>query len=292
MTRILHLSDTHVSATGPDMDGVDAIAALERLLHDARHVPDLHLVVVSGDVADDGSVSGCEAVRARVGAFAADRGIPHIYSPGNHDQRASFRDVFGSGHLDPDGTDRGDVLDRNASCAAVSHVQGSRIVTLDSLIPGETHGLISDSQLMQLSNLLASPAEKGTVLIVHHPPLRLRPLPYVEQVALQNIEDLGEVVRGTDVRAILAGHLHFQLSGFLAGVPTWVTPGVVTRIDTSAPPRIGRGVLGASATVVDLEDPVAPTFHLLVARDPRAGHEVYVIDVASGEDVQEEDGSS
>jgi len=30
MTRILHLSDTHVSATGTDMDGVNAIAALER----------------------------------------------------------------------------------------------------------------------------------------------------------------------------------------------------------------------------------------------------------------------
>ena len=85
MTRILHLSDTHVSAHGPDMDGVDAIASLERLLHDARHVPDVDLVVVSGDIADDGSAAGCEAVRDRVGAFAAARGIPHVYSTGNHD---------------------------------------------------------------------------------------------------------------------------------------------------------------------------------------------------------------
>ncbi|WP_275425727.1 hypothetical protein [Nocardioides solisilvae] len=41
MTRVLHLSDTHVSAAGPDEDGVDAVAALEGLLHDVRHVPDL-----------------------------------------------------------------------------------------------------------------------------------------------------------------------------------------------------------------------------------------------------------
>ena len=50
--RILHLSDPHVTRTGLDEDGVDAIAALERILHDARHVPGLDLVVVSGDIAD------------------------------------------------------------------------------------------------------------------------------------------------------------------------------------------------------------------------------------------------
>lgn len=78
MTRILHLSDTHVSANGTDMDGVDAIAALDRILLDARHVPDLDAVVVSGDIADDGSAEGCNAVVERVGAFATARGIPHI----------------------------------------------------------------------------------------------------------------------------------------------------------------------------------------------------------------------
>ena len=111
MTRILHLSDTHVSATGVDMDGVDAVAALERILHDARHLPGLDAVVVSGDIADDGSAAGCAAVMERVGAFAAERGIPHVYSTGNHDARATFREVLGSGHLDADGRDRGRLLD-------------------------------------------------------------------------------------------------------------------------------------------------------------------------------------
>jgi 3',5'-cyclic AMP phosphodiesterase CpdA len=53
--RILHLSDPHLTRTGTDEDGVDAVAALERILHDARFVPDVDLVVVSGDVADDGT---------------------------------------------------------------------------------------------------------------------------------------------------------------------------------------------------------------------------------------------
>jgi 3',5'-cyclic AMP phosphodiesterase CpdA len=289
MTRVLHLSDPHVTATGTDMDGVDAVASLERILYDVRHVPGLDLVVVSGDIADDGSSAGYAAVRERVGAFAASHGIRHIYSTGNHDDRTNFRDVLGSGHLGPDGRDVGKLLDEAGETrAAVSSLGGFRVVTLDSLVPGKGHGLVDADQLAWLSALLATPAVDGTILVFHHPPLRLASLPYVEEVVLQNIGELADVVRGTDVRVILTGHLHLQASGFLADVPVWVTPGVVTRIDTTAPPHIVRGVLGAGATVVDLEDPLAPTFHLLTARDPRAGEHVYAYDPITGNDITEE----
>jgi Icc protein len=288
MTRILHLSDTHVSSTGTDMDGVDAIAALERLLLDARHVPDLDLVIVSGDIADDGSAAGCRAVLERVGAFAAERRVPHIYSTGNHDARTSFRQVLKSGHLNPDGTDRGKLLDPDEDlCAAVSHVGGLRIISLDSLVPGQTQGVLDSNQLSKLSDVLARPAKNGTVLVFHHPPLHLPSVPYVAEVVLQNIAELREVVRGTDVRVILTGHLHFQVSGFLGGVPVWVTPGIVTRIDATTPTNLVRGVLGAAATIVDLDDPTSPTFHLIHARDPKAGQEVYLYDAATGENVSE-----
>lgn len=288
MTRILHLSDTHVSATGIDMDGVDAIASLERLLVDVRRVPGLDLVVVSGDIADDGSVAGHAAVRDRVGAFAAERGIPHVYGIGNHDDRAAFRSALGSGHLGADGADLGSLLDKDAeSRAAYSMADGLRIITLDSLVPGRAYGVIDARQLACLAEVLPTPAGRGTVLVFHHPPLRLGAIRNVERVALRNIADLDRVVRGSDVRAILTGHLHFQASGYLGGVPVWVTPGVVTRADTTAPPHLVRGVLGAGASVVDLGDPASPTFHVLHARDPRAGEEVYVYDAVTGEAVAE-----
>ncbi|WP_182523341.1 metallophosphoesterase [Nocardioides dongkuii] len=288
MTRILHLSDTHVSASGPDMDGVDAVAALDQILLDARHVPDLDAVVVSGDIADDGSAAGCQMVLDRIGSFAAERGIPHIYSTGNHDARDPFRTVLGSGHLGPDGADRGEPLAPEADlCAAVSHLGGLRVITLDSLVPGSVHGLLDEHQLERLPATLADPAPAGTILVFHHPPLHLAWVPNVARVVLQNIADLEQVVRGSDVRAILTGHLHFQLSGQLAGIPVWVTPGVVTRIDTTAPPHLVRGVLGAGATVVELPDGADPAFHVLVARDPRAGEQVYLYDAASGAEVVE-----
>ncbi|MEI7058015.1 metallophosphoesterase [Nocardioides sp. CCNWLW239] len=289
MTRILHLSDTHVSASGHDMDGVDAVASLEGILRDARHVPGLDAVVVSGDIADDGSVEGCRSVLDRVGAFAAERGIPHVYSTGNHDARGPFREVLGSGHLEADGSDRGRLLDPDSDlCAAVSFLGDLRVVTVDSLVPGKTHGFLDEHQLAGLAAELATPTRDGTVLVLHHPPLHLTALPWVADVVLQNISALGRVVRSSDVRVILAGHLHFQASGFLAGIPVWVTPGVVTRIDTTAPPHLVRGVLGAGASVIDLADPASPTFHVISARDPRAGEQVYLYDPVSGDDVLEE----
>jgi Icc protein len=289
VTRILHLSDTHMTASGTDMDGVDAVAALDGMLHNARHVPALDAVVVTGDIADDGSTDGCEAVRKSVGAFAAARGIPHIYSTGNHDARPAFRETLGTGHLNADGSQRGEPLvPGTALCAAHSTVGGLRIITLDTLVPGSTHGLLDPDQIQRLSQLLASPSPRGTVLAFHHPPVHLGAIPYVAKVVLHNVADLEAAVRGSDVRAILTGHLHFQVAGQLAGVPVWVTPGVVTRIDTTAPPHLVRGVLGAGATVVDLPDGGASTFHLLSARHQHGGDQVYLYDADTGADIPDE----
>lgn len=278
--RILHLSDTHVTASGLDEYGVDTISSLERILHDARHVQDIDLVLVTGDIADDGSAEGCLAVRERVGAFAAERAIPHLYTTGNHDDRTAFAKVFGSGHLDHRGDQNAATRIVGPECAAVSTVSGVRVVTLDSLIPGQVHGHLSTTQLRWLAGVLSEPAPAGTVIAFHHPPVHVSTSAFVVAAGLRNAAELGEVVVGTDVLAVLCGHYHLQLSGHLAGVPVWVTPGVVTRIDLTAPGHLVRGVKGASATVVDLGGPFSPAFHLLHARDPEAGDEVYLIDTS------------
>lgn len=287
--RILHLSDTHLTAHGVDEDGVDASAALDRMLYDARFVPGIDLVVVSGDIADDGSAEGCVGVRERVGRFAAERGIPHVYCTGNHDMRAAFGSVFGTGHLGPDGSDLGlPVTDAGEEHAAVSHIAGLRIITLDSLVPGSVHGLVSAAQVTWLRAILSEPADAGSIVVLHHPPIALESSPLMKSVGLRNADDLGAALAGTDVRAVLCGHFHLQLSGTLRGVPVWVTPGVVTRIDLTAPPWLERAVRGAGATVVDLNGSDAPMFHTLQARDPMAGTQVYLVDAMSGADVEQE----
>ena len=287
--RILHLSDTHLTATGFDADGVDAVASLKRILFDARHLEGLNLVLVSGDIADDGSATGYAAARQIVGGFAAGQGIPHVYAIGNHDDRAAFAQVLGSGHLSANGTDTGRRRADGPERAAASEIAGLRIITLDSLIPGCAHGLISSAQLQWLASVLAEPAPAGSVIAVHHPPVHVPTSIFVATGGLQNTSELADVVVGSDVRAILCGHYHAQLAGQLRGIPVWVTPGVVTRIDLTAPPSLVRAVQGASATVVDLGGPFSPSFHVIHARDPKVSRQVYLVDAISWAGVDAED---
>lgn len=234
--RILHLSDIHMTASGVDEDGVNAAAALDRMLHDCRHLTGLDAVVVTGDIADDGSAEGCALVRERVGQFAARRGIPHIYSTGNHDQRPAFSSALGTGHLGPDGLDVGVPLDGlEDECAAVSHLGGLRVITLDSLVPGSGHGYLSRAQLDALTAILQQPAPAGTVLALHHPPIYTPTAPPLKEVGLHNRAELEAAISGSDVTAVLCGHFHLQLTGRLGQATVSATPGVVTRIDLTAP---------------------------------------------------------
>ncbi len=287
--RILHLSDTHVTASGHDADGVPALAALEGLLHDCRRLDELDLVLVTGDIADDGSEAGYHLVRDRVAAFAAGRGLPCAYTTGNHDRRAEFAAVLGSGHVAADGSDAGRLLDPGGSRAAVSLAGGLRVVTLDSLVPGHAHGQLGDRQLRALGELLADPAPEGTVLALHHPPVSDRTRPWMESMGLRDAQALAATIEGTDVLAILCGHFHLPMIGHLAGVPVSVTPGVVTRGDLTTHGHLFRAVTGAGASIVELGGPCSPMIETVLARDPEAGREVYLVDPFTWQHVADED---
>jgi len=278
--RILHLSDTHLDRVdGPNGYGVNARESLRRILHDCRDVRNIDVIVVSGDIADDGSREAYTDALELIGGFARERRAPSIFSTGNHDERQAFTEILGSGHLDATGADQPTDRLRSADGerAAISHVAGYRMVTLDSLVPGKGYGRISRAQLDWLRGVLAEPAPNGTVLAFHHPPIALD-VQVQRVLGLHNASDLADAIRGADVRLILCGHFHLQIFGHLELTPVWVTPGVVSRIDLTAIPATERAVRGASATVVDLGGPHSPLLHVLHARDPHVGRTVYELD--------------
>jgi Icc protein len=278
--RILHLSDPHLDCVdGPNGHGVNARESLRRILLDCRAVQDIDVVVVSGDLADDGSREAYTDVLELIGGFARERRVPTIFSTGNHDERQAFTDVLGSGHVDATGTDHpADLLSSaDGERAAISQVGGYRIVTLDSLVPGKGYGRISRAQLDWLHEALTEPAPNGTILAFHHPPIALD-VEVQRALGLRNAAELAEAIRGTDVQLILCGHFHLQIFGHLELTPVWVTPGVVSRIDLTATAGTERAVRGASATVVDVGGPHSPLLHVLHARDPHAGQTVYELD--------------
>ncbi len=208
---LLHLSDTHLLAPGGQLYGsVSPDATLRRLFADLEAAGTRpEAIVFTGDLADLGEASAYRALKRIVEPAARHLGAQVIWCMGNHDDRATFRRVlFGQvGSSKP--------VDR------VYDVHGLRVITMDTSVPGFHWGALSGAQLDWLAEELADPAPHGTILALHHPPL-----PCIQDLAvlveLREQRELAEVVEGSDVRAILAGHLHFSTNGMFAGVPVSV----------------------------------------------------------------------
>ncbi|WP_285725225.1 metallophosphoesterase [Psychromicrobium xiongbiense] len=257
--NILHLSDTHLLARGLHTGTVDTRAALLEALRVLVPVEELDLVVVSGDASDDGTPESYRQLRELVGDFAAHRGAQVIFGMGNHDERPGFWQVLGNGH--PGSAPEPDA--GQLPIHGVSTVGGFRVVTLDSSVPGRTHGFLDRSQLDWLTEELSQSsaaasdgaAPHGTLLVVHHPPVE--PVTVLHDgIELQNPEDLAEALRGSDVRLILSGHYHHALVDSLRVgetlVPVLVAPGVVNVNDVLAPDGHERALQASGAALVTL----------------------------------------
>lgn len=58
---------------------------------------------------------------------------------------------------------------------------------------------------------------------------------------------LADVVRGSDIRGILGGHLHYSTHGLFAGIPVSVAAATCYTMDLSAPERELTGVDGGQS---------------------------------------------
>jgi 3',5'-cyclic-AMP phosphodiesterase len=92
----------------------------------------------------------------------------------------------------------------------------------------------------------------------------------MQVLELQGQHRLAEVVRGSDVRAVLAGHLHYNTTGMFAGVPVSVAASTCYTVDTIAPVQWHAGWDGAQALnlVHVLPDQVVHTVAPLGTYDP------------------------
>ena len=270
--KLLHLSDLHLKDRGAAGEG-EADRSLARVLDACSHLS-IAAVVVTGDIADDGSVAAYQRARDVLGAFARDREAFLMFAPGNHDRRGAFARVLGSGHFDPAGADCGEPGPDDLRCASTV-LAGLRVVTLDSLVPGKWYGRLGDRQLDWLQELLRRDPSLPTVLGLHHPPITLD-VEIQRRVRLEDRAALADVLRDSPVAAVLSGHFHQQIAGSLAGVPVWVTAGVVSRIDhLTGPAGLETALVGGSATLVDLTDQTSPLFATITAQDPGLGTEAY-----------------
>ncbi|MBK0419451.1 metallophosphoesterase [Leucobacter sp. CSA1] len=231
---ILHISDTHFVGGGDLLHGrVDSDANLKRLFEDfAETQARPEAIVFTGDLADTGDADAYQRLRAIVEPAAAAIGAQVIWVMGNHDTRTPFRREL----LDSDAGEQ--------SVDLVHDVNGLRIIALDSTVPGEHHGEISEEQYAWLADVLATPAPHGTLIALHHPPVPSL-LPAFSFVELRGQDRFAEAIRGTDVRAVLGGHLHFNTFSEIGGVPVSVASATCYTQDLNVKPGSMRGRDGA-----------------------------------------------
>ncbi len=207
---------------------VRALAAVE------AHAPGA--LVFTGDLSDDGTPESYEELRRLVLPVAERLGATVVWGNGNHDSRATFRSVL-LAPPDPAPAE-GPVLD-DGPLNQVHHVDGLRVLWLDTTVPGADHGEVTPESLRWLAARLSEPAGLGTILGMHH-----APLPVVQDMAasweLHGQAELAAVLEGSGVRAILAGHYHQSGFGTFAGIPVHAATSLCYTQDLAS----GRGMRG------------------------------------------------
>ena len=180
---IAHISDTHLLAEGRLLYGlVEQLAHLEQTLHQLEQ-SSVHpqALVFTGDLADLGEPDAYERLKALVEPAAERMGAQLIWVMGNHDERPEYsRILFGE--------------ESDAPQDRVYDVNGLRIISFDTTVPGYHHGEVTDDQLDWLADVLASPAPHGSVLAVHHPPIPTPLLEAMGMLELQHQERLANVL--------------------------------------------------------------------------------------------------
>ena len=259
---LLHLSDTHLLAGNRALGGrFDTAANLARTLEAAEATgirPDA--IVFTGDLTDLGEPEAYEALRDAVEPVAERLGAPVVWVAGNHDERPAMRSAL-----------LGEEPDHHP-ITGVWDLAGLRLVALDSSVPGWHHGDLDTAQLEWLREVLVTPAPLGTILALHHPPLPSH-IPLFDILELRDQGRFAEVIAGTDVRAILAGHLHYSTSGTFAGIPVSVAAATCYTMNLA---RAAVDVNGMDA---------GQSFHLVHVHDDTITHAVVPVVDAPTSDV-------
>ena len=238
---LIQISDIHLTPTGELFPGArtrDNLVASLTHLTSAGLAPDM--LILTGDLANAGEADCYQDLAELMDQATEALGGQVVYVPGNHDNRSAFRR-----HL----------LGRGEASSPINQthwIGGLRVVSLDSVVPGEEFGELDAETLAFLRDELATPAPDGTVLAFHHPPVP-SPVEPMAQIMLRRSEPLVEAMDGSDVRLIISGHNHHEELGVLGSVPVWVSPSTAYLMDILSRDEV-RGLPGCAVSQIDLTD--------------------------------------
>jgi 3',5'-cyclic AMP phosphodiesterase CpdA len=191
------ISDMHVRGDRQPANGRvptnDLLEACVAHLNALDPRPDL--VLATGDLVDLGSDDDYGVLRELLAPLA----MPIFPIPGNHDERGALRRAF-----------RGVPLGGEPDWIQYAVEDWPvRLIALDTLDPGQSHGVLDAARLAWLDARLAEQPRRPTVLFMHHPPFRTG-IAHMDEINLiEGGDGLGAIVqRNPHVERVLCGHVH------------------------------------------------------------------------------------
>ncbi len=209
---LAQVSDTHI-LTEKRIDSAGALhdhtaqlrkafAAMQEFRPDA--------ILVTGDLVNDARADEY-AVLADVLLAAP---APLYVLPGNHDDPALLRKALPE-HL---------YLPRAGPLSFVIDDCPVRLVCIDQIVAGKTHGQFTPDHARWLDAALSAARKKPTLVALHHPPFPTHDRLF-DKIGLHGQEKFAAVIaRHRQVERIICGHHHRGVLGQVGQVPVIVAP--------------------------------------------------------------------
>jgi 3',5'-cyclic AMP phosphodiesterase CpdA len=223
---LVQLSDTHVVAPGLQLLGqVDTPALLRQAVRSVQRLqPAPSAVIVTGDLVDRGSAAEYHHLREILAPLTC----PVWLMPGNHDATPELRLAFPEHHYLQPMTGRDEL---SPFVLYAQALDGWRVVALDTVVQGASHGALCAARLRWLDELLAQSPDVPTVIAMHHPPFRTG-IEHMDEMGLREGADELEAVirRHRQVQRVICGHLHRSIVRGFAGTVAMTVPSTAHQI--------------------------------------------------------------
>ena len=212
----MQVTDTHLCAQeGGELVGMDTDASLEHVLSCVgAEQPDIDLLLVTGDLTDNGNLPGYRRILARLERF----GVPQAWLPGNHDDRDNMRAVAGDARL-------------------VRRIEAGdwQILLLDSTTPGEVGGHLPPGELDWLRESLAAHDTLHTLICLHHHPVPIG-CDWLDEQQVDNSDAFWRIVEAApNARGVLWGHVHQACDRERGGVRLMSSPSTCIQFAPHSP---------------------------------------------------------
>lgn len=218
---IAQLSDLHARPRGRTAyGGVDTNAMLGRAIASVRTLsvrPDC--VVITGDLADCGLDDEYLVLREELASLD----VPVYLMPGNHDRREALLRAFADGHR---------YLPRDSDFLQYTIDEHPlRIIAIDSVVAGATHGELCARRLAWIRARLAERPGQPTIVFIHHPPFPTGIGSMDVHGCRAGSAELATIVaQHPNVERVVAGHYHRPITVRWAGTIGYAAPSTAHQV--------------------------------------------------------------